>query len=177
MELTLARWFAELDEHQAPIPLAVLTRDIQRLRVNLEAVREFLVFSTERYRRNLIHAGPMYQALLLCWRSGQASPIHDHRGSACAVRVIRGEATETVYEMTEEGRVFAVKTHKLAEGFTCATEDLDIHKLANDQPPGKDLVTLHLYSPPLLKMGQYSMDDPGMWEFHDEVYAVGGEGI
>ena len=177
MELTLTQWFAELDEHREPVPLTVLTRDIQRLRVDLEAVRECVVFSLERYRRNLIHAGPMYHALLLCWRSGQASPIHDHRGSACAVRVIRGEATETVYEMTEEGRAFAVKTRKLAAGFTCATEDLDIHRLANEQSAGKDLVTLHVYSPPLVKMGQYSVDDPGQWEFHDEIYSAGGDGI
>ncbi len=177
MELTLTQWFVELDQYTDPIPLEVLTRDIQRLRVDLESVREHLVFAPEKYRRNLIHAGPAYHALLLCWRSGQASPIHDHRGSACAVRVLRGEATETVYEVTEEGRAVALKTTKLAEGFTCATQDLDIHRLANEQSPGKDLVTLHVYSPPLVKMGQYSVEDPGFTEFHDEIYTASGDGI
>lgn len=177
MELTLAQWFTELDEHRDAIPLAVLTRDIVRLRMDLDAVRDFLIFSPERYRRNLIHAGPMYNALLLCWRSGQISPIHDHRGSACAVRVISGEATETIFELTEESRAVPMKTRKLSEGFTCATEDLDIHRLGNEQSAGKDLVTLHVYSPPLVKMGQYSTEDPGQWEFHDEIYSVGGEGI
>ena len=178
MELTLAQWFAELDGHREPIPLAVLTRGIQRLRVDPEAIRPFLVFSPERYRRNLMHAGPRYHALILCWRSGQSSPVHDHRGSACAVRVISGRATETVFEMTEEGRVFPVRTRTLSAGFTCATQDLDIHRIANGQPVGNDLVTLHLYSPPLLVMGQYSLYDYSKLEFRDEVYSlVGGEGI
>ena len=91
MELTLEQWFAELDQHEKAIPLEILTRDLPRLRVDFEAVERFAQFSPERYRRNLMHSGPAYHALVLCWRAGQVSPIHDHRGSAWAVRVIRGE--------------------------------------------------------------------------------------
>ena len=103
---------------------------------------KFVQFSPERYRRNRMHSGAAYDALVLCWRAGQVSPIHDHRGSACAVRVIRGKATETLYEMTEEGRVFPTHTRQLPEGYMCATQDLDIHRLGNSQPSG-DLITLH----------------------------------
>jgi cysteine dioxygenase len=177
MELTLEQWFAELDQHEKAIPLEILTRDLPRLRVDFEAVARFAQFSPERYRRNLMHSGPAYHALVLCWRAGQVSPIHDHRGSACAVRVIRGEATETIYEMTEEGRVFATRTRQLTEGYMCATQDLDIHQLGNTQPSG-DLITLHIYSPPLLKMGQYSLEDSQPREFEDEIYALSeGAGI
>jgi len=178
MELTLEEWFAELDQHRDRIPLKVLTSGLKRVEVNLEAVRPFVQFSTERYRRNLMHAGPAYQALVLCWRNGQRSPIHDHRDSACAVRVICGEATETVFEMTDEGRVFEVRTRKLAEGFMCATQDLDIHQLSNLQSNGADLITLHIYSPPLLTMGQYSLTDSVVREFKDEVHVfLEGAGI
>ena len=169
MELTLEQWFAELDRHQVAIPLEILTRDLPRVRVDFEAVEKYAQFSEERYRRNRMHSGPAYDALVLCWRAGQVSPIHDHRGSACAVRVIRGRATETVYEMTEEGRVFPTHTRQLPEGYMCATQDLDIHRLGNSQPSG-DLITLHIYSPPLLKMGQYSLEDSQPREFEDEIY-------
>ena len=178
MDLTLEQWFAELDEHHGRIPLNVLTKGINRLRLDLAAVRPFFHFSPERYRRNLMHEGPAYHALILCWRNGQRSPIHDHRDSACAVRVISGEATETVFDMTEEGQVFPVRTRRLREGFTCATQDLDIHQLSNDQPHGADLITLHLYSPPLLTMGQYSLTDSIIREFKDEVHVFAeGAGI
>ena len=178
MELTLEQWFAELDQYRDRIPLNVLTNGLKRLHVDLAAVGPFVQFSPERYRRNLMHAGPAYHALVLCWRNGQRSPIHDHRDSACAVRVISGEATETVFEMTEEGRVFEVRTRKLPEGFMCATQDLDIHQLGNSQPEGRNLITLHLYSPPLLTMGQYSLLDSVMREFNDEVHAFAeGAGI
>src|SRR5438874_2653311 len=143
-QLTLEQWFAELDTHRARIPLDELTEGMNCLRVDFADVEKFSQFSPERYRRNLMRAGPAYHALVLCWRSGQRSPIHDHRGSSCAVRVIRGEATETVFEMTEEGRLFEARTRHLGEGFMCATEDLDIHQISNESD--SDLITLHIYS-------------------------------
>jgi len=177
-ELTIEQWFAELDHYNGPIPLDVLKAGVKRLRMDFAAFQPFAQFSSERYRRNLMHTGPAYHALVLCWRKGQASPIHDHRGSACAVLVLRGRATETVFDMTDEGRVFECCTRELPEGFVCATQDLDIHRLANCQLDGADLITLHLYSPPLLVMGQYSLLDSSVSEFRDEVHVfAGGAGI
>jgi len=60
--------------------------------------------------------------------------------------VISGEATETIFEMTEEGHVFPARTRKLTEGFICATEDLDIHQLSNLQPNQADLITACLFA-------------------------------
>lgn len=178
MDLTLEQWLTELDEYRDRIPLSVLTTGLKRLQLNLQELQPFIQFSSERYRRNLFHAGPAYHALVLCWRAGQRSPIHDHRGSACGVRVLSGEATETVFEMTEEGHVFPVRTRKLAEGFICATQDQDIHQLSNLQLNHADLITLHIYSPPLLIMGQYSLTEPLVREFRDEVHAyTEGAGI
>ncbi len=177
-ELRLDEWFAELDRHTRRIPLAVLTEGLKRLRIDANEVQPFVQFSPERYRRNLMRAGPAYHALMLCWRNGQRSPIHDHRGSACGVRVISGEATETIFEMTDEGHVFPTRTRKLSEGFICATEDLDMHQLSNLQSNKADLITLHIYSPPLLEMGQYSLMDSEVREFKDEIHQfMHGSGI
>ena len=176
MQLTLEQWFRQLDQYAERIPLAALTEGLKQLGVEFSAIERFAQFSPERYRRNLIHSGPAYHALLLCWRNGQRSPIHDHRGSACAVRVVRGEATEPIFEMTEEGHVFPVRTRKLPEGYICATEDMDIHQLSNIQTGEADLITLHIYSPPLLVMGQYSLTDSTVRDFVDEV-CVDGAGI
>lgn len=173
---SLGAFLAELDQYPDRIPLPVLSAGLQRLNLTLEDIRPFVQFSPERYRRNLMHAGPAYHALVLCWLNGQRSPIHDHRHSSCGVRVIQGEATETVFQMTEEGHVFPVHTRVAAEGSICATQDLDIHQISNLQPGGTDLITLHIYSPPLLVMGQYSLLERGMREFQDEIF-TGGDGI
>jgi len=178
MNWTLEQFLAGLDSYRSKIPLDVLLQGLNRLTVDWSQLQRFAQFSPARYRRNLLRNGPAYHALLLCWRSGQRSPIHDHRGSACGVRVLRGAATETVFEMNHEGLIFPARTRTLPEGRCCATEDLDIHQLGNAQPAGADLITLHIYSPPLLVMGQYALDDPRVSEFRDEVFVFNeGAGI
>lgn len=168
----------ELDGWTGPIDIASLTRILRDCGLTLEDVRGFAHFSPARYQRNLIHEGPRYHALALCWRSGQRSPIHDHRGSACGVRVLAGVMTETVFERTSEGHVYPTRSRELRAGQVCATCDADIHQVSNLQPGGADLVTLHVYSPPLLVMGTYSLTDTTVGRFADPVVAFAdGAGI
>ena len=179
MSLTLADFLSMLDRHAARVPLADLTAHLAGLALDLEQVGDYVRFDAERYRRNLLHEGPAYQALILCWRGGQRSPIHDHRGSSCGVRVLRGVATETVFARTRAGHVYAKHTREWPAGSVCGSQDSDIHQMSNLQPD-EDLVTLHVYSPPLLNMGIYSLTDIGRRELRDPVYASvfsGGEGI
>src|SRR5437016_14476340 len=87
----------ELDQYTSRIPLEALADWLSRTDITIDVVRPFLRFSSDHYVRNLMYAGPSYQALVLCWQSGQRSPIHDHRGSSCAVKIISGVATETTF--------------------------------------------------------------------------------
>ncbi len=129
------------------------------LEVGCEDVADYLRFSDKGYTRNLILSGPWYNLLALCWKNGQRSPIHDHLGSSCAVRVLRGTATETFFEFAPNGLIKATSSRELPAGRVCASQDTDIHQISNLQAGTLDLVTLHLYSPPLLWMGTYSLTD------------------
>src|SRR6185436_5550525 len=86
-----------LDQYTDRIPLDALRDWLLRTDVTLDDVRPFMSFSADHYVRNLMYAGANYQALVLCWQSGQRSPIHDHTGSSCGVKVIQGVATETIF--------------------------------------------------------------------------------
>jgi cysteine dioxygenase len=169
----------ELDVHVGRIPLAALADWLARTSVTLSDVRPYMRFSADHYVRNLMYAGPSYQALVLCWHSGQRSPIHDHRGSSCAVRVISGVATETTFERAANGMIYANGSRQLAAGHTCASQDADVHQMSNLQPEGSDLVTLHIYSPPLFRMNMYSLEGAKVRQFFDPVNEefVSGAGI
>lgn len=167
--MTLDEFFAELDQHDSRVPLRLLDERLRAVDIDPAEVQPFIKFSSDSYRRNLMRAGPAYHALILCWRPGQRSPIHDHRGSSCGVKVLRGTATETVFERTREGHVLAVRSRRLEAGYCCGTQDEDIHQLSNIEPEG-DLVTLHIYSPPLLVMGTYSLTSTKVGEFADRIY-------
>ncbi|WP_374421501.1 cysteine dioxygenase family protein [Chromobacterium sp.] len=148
----------QLDSYQAPLSLEQIHRFHNALQLGLEDLQPFLQFSNERYRRNQIYLSPHCELLLLCWRSTQRSRIHNHRGSLCGLRVLQGCATETIFERTEHGLVYAVESHRLATGSLTINGNLDIHQISNLQPYGEDLITLHLYSPPLRKMELFSLE-------------------
>lgn len=180
MAKTFAELLRSLDSFPDRIPLGDLEAALADVSVSLDAVRPWLIFGADTYRRNLVHSGPAYQALVLCWRNGQRSPIHDHSGSSCAVRVLSGEALETVFERTRTGMVYAVRSLAHAPGSVCATQDADIHQVSNVADGGGDLVTLHVYSPPLLNMGTYTLFDADVRAFHEPVHEdalVDGGGI
>ena len=175
MPQTLQEFLTSLDFYTHRVPLAELTRRLEDLSVSLEELHDYLIFNREHYRRNLLRSSPAYHALVLCWRAGQRSPIHDHNGSSCAVRVLKGVATETQFEQTREGLIYPTLTRKMPAGTVCGSQDNDIHQMSNLQSE-LDLITLHVYSPPLLVMGKYSLTDSEIGEFTDPVfeYAMGG---
>ena len=171
MAQTLAGFLAALARHDGRVPLAELTARLKELDVAFDELRDYVRFDPDRYRRNLLHEGPAHQALVLCWRPGQRSPIHDHRGSSCGVRVIRGVSVETLFERRSGGHVYAVGSREHPPGTVIGSQDDEIHQISN-LDEHEDLITLHVYTPPLLRMGVYSLTDPIRREWYDPVYGV-----
>ena len=173
MARTLDGLFAYLDGLRERAPLAELVAHLDELNIDCDDVASFLRFSSRGYTRNLIRDGLWYNVLALCWKNGQRSPIHDHMGSSCGVRVLRGTATETLFEFAPNRHVKALFSRDLPAGSVCGSQDDDIHQVSNLQPGDADLVTLHVYTPPLLHMGTYSLTDltrgtePMFLEFSD----------
>ncbi len=178
MAQTLKALLMKLDARQEAIPLAELEAALATTELQDADFRRAAIFGERTYRRNLLHEGPNYHALVLCWRAGQRSPIHDHSGSSCAVRVLQGVATETSITLTAQGLVYATASRDCQVGAVLGSFDGDAHQISNLQPPGQDLITLHLYSPPLLKMNRFSLTDSQVESFVDPVeYFVEGAGI
>lgn len=170
MAIDIDRAFAALDRISGQLPLAAILDWFNEQPLTLQHLTRYLTYNPERYVRNRVHDGPGYQALLLCWRNGQRSPIHNHRGSNCGVRVLSGVATETIFTRAPNGLVVPVTSRDLPLGHTCASADDDIHQVSNLQAGGADLVTLHIYSPPLLRMEMFSLDTPAVLEWDDPVH-------
>jgi len=178
MVLALADVLAKLDQYSERIPLDRLTDLLRDIEIRLDDVEQFVRFGADTYQRNLMHDGKVYQALVLCWRAGQRSPIHDHTGSTCGVRVLAGAASETLFKRNAAGLIYATSTRHLSEGAVCGSQDSDIHQVSNLQDDGEDLITLHIYSPPLLLMNIYSLTDDSITQFHDPVHGfMNGDGI
>ena len=114
---------------------------------------------------------------MLCWRNGQRSPIHNHRGSNCGVKVLRASPPRRCSRGRPTAWSSPPARATCRAGHLCPSADDDIHQVSNLQAGGADLVTLHVYSPPLLRMDAFSLDNPAVREWDDPVntpFAFGG---
>ena len=99
----------------------------------------------------------------ICWSSAgrtasaARSTTTPVRSLPCAC--LAGVATETAFVFAPHGRVKAVGSRDLAAGTICGGQDLDVHQVSNLQDGDAELATLHVYSPPLRRMGTYSLTD------------------
>lgn len=136
--------------------LSVLSKMLGALRVTRADIESACVFGVRGYRRNVIASSEWFELLALCWRSGHCTPIHDHRGVSCAFRVVEGVGTEIRFAPTDSGLICPTASVRMEPGYVCSAQDADIHQVANMQSPGRDLVTLHIYSPRIRKMNTYT---------------------
>lgn len=149
-------------EHRIPLP--VLVDRLHDDALSADELAGFIRFSDERYCRNLVGYGSQFYVLLLCWKPGQASPIHDHRNATCGVRVVSGIATETRFR--EQGTGLAVeRVRHLRAGEVCGSIDADIHQVRNEGDA--NLVTLHVYSPFLDDINLYDVERGRVSVFSD----------
>jgi uncharacterized NAD(P)/FAD-binding protein YdhS/quercetin dioxygenase-like cupin family protein len=112
---------------------------ILRRPIALDDVAPFIKFDASNYVRNLVARTDRWELRVICWRPGQSSAMHSHRGSACAFHVVRGAATETI--LGSRDRVHAPGA-VVEEGDARA-----VHQVRN--AAADPLVSLHIYAPPL----------------------------
>ena len=115
------------------------------------SLRPFVNFREDKYARNLVHRSTLFDVIVLCWKPGQATPIHDHSGQCGWVRVLRGKMRERLFALGDS-RLDCTSTGVVTAGPTVVGVDREraIHALDNplDEGAHEDAVTLHLYSRP-----------------------------
>jgi len=99
---------------------------------------------------------------LICWSEDHDTGFHDHDLSAGAVAVIAGCVREERLVLGRPVRAPFART--VRAGSTFAFGASDIHRVlhAGEGPA----VTVHAYSPPLVRMGAYVVEDDGRLRRH-----------
>ncbi|HEX8070426.1 MAG TPA: cysteine dioxygenase family protein [Pyrinomonadaceae bacterium] len=149
----LTEQFAALEQRPA---LAEMTAWLRDLHVEAADLRPYVSYKEKTYARHRVFRNEHVELLVLCWRPGQRTPIHDHSGSYGVVRVWSGVMWETMFEMdARRGLVYRAGRDWRAGALTGADVP-DIHQLGNPDVSGQDLITLHLYAPPLVSLNIYT---------------------
>ncbi|WP_131736153.1 cysteine dioxygenase [Actinomadura roseirufa] len=141
--------------------LPARTLDKRELRELVDALagrpglwRQHVAFPDGRRHYASLHRDEYLDVWLLCWTPRNDTGWHDHDVSSGAVRVVAGALEENnpriggahVRTVVGEGRSF------------CFGPD-HIHRLVGAADAS---VSIHAYSPPLWRLGQYSIDESGL---------------
>src|SRR3990170_544833 len=79
-------------------------RAVSRLHSSREELRRYIQFHADNYTRTLFFRDERFEMLVLAWRPGQKSPIHDHARSICTMYVLDGLCESTTYRLPSTPR-------------------------------------------------------------------------
>ncbi|MBB5158526.1 cysteine dioxygenase [Saccharopolyspora phatthalungensis] len=114
-----------------------------------ELWRHHVAFSEEKRHYVSLHRDAHVDVWVLCWTPENDTGWHDHDISSFAVAVTRGALVEHNLALDRP----SVAT-EVAAGFVFGCGPEHIHRLTGKQ---RHSVSIHAYSPPLWRMGQYAV--------------------
>jgi cysteine dioxygenase len=155
------RGLVEALQAQTTVPsLGQLYEWLERANISGEELQPYIGFKEGNYWRHRVCRNEFVEMLVLCWRPGHRTPIHDHNGSHGAVKVFDGVLWETSFHFDlERGLCYKTACERLP-GKVTGAEVPDIHQLGNPDVSEQDLTTIHIYAPPLGVLKTYKVGSP-----------------
>jgi cysteine dioxygenase len=158
----------ELKHTAREMQLADLRRFISKLKPERSEITPYIHFTDDRYARNLVYKCEDFECLVLCWRPGQRSPIHDHANSICTVYTLEGVLSADNYRKTANGHIRVDYSEDFKPGSVLSIQTTEIHQVSN-LSEAADLKSLHFYLGPLENSFLYSVQQP-IQELYQRTY-------
>ena len=147
--LSLADLVSKIDA-QGDVPSReLITRWLEETAIEEREIQPYIGFKDGNYWRHRVFRNAFAEMLVLCWRPGQRTPIHDHNGSHGGVKVWKGMLWETTFNYDAIAGLGYRSAREYAPGAITGSEVPDIHQLGNPDVSEQELVTIHVYAPPL----------------------------
>lgn len=154
---TFAELIETLGRQTTPPALEEIHSWLSAVEISQLDLQPYLGFKEGNYWRHRVCRNDAVEMLIICWRPGQKTPIHDHNGSHGVVRVHQGLMWETTFSFDEQQGLSYQTGRECAEGTITGAEVPDIHQLGNPEVSGRDMITVHVYAPPLGVLKTYKV--------------------
>jgi hypothetical protein len=146
-----------LNRQSTPPALDEINSWLSTVEISQLDLQPYLGFKEGNYWRHRVCRNEAVEMLVICWRPAKKTPIHDHNGSHGVVRVQQGLMAETTFDYDETEGLCYGAGRECPEGTVTGAEVPDIHQLGNPETSGRDLVTVHVYAPPLGVLKTYKV--------------------
>ena len=130
---------------------------IHSIKFTAKDFENYASWSDDCYTRNCIVNNEKFELILICWCEGHKTPIHDHGGEECWVKVIDGEFKETIYKQNDAEELTMIKSSTSKSNEVTYMKDfMGFHRLENIS--NKRSMTLHLYAKPIRNCNIFDED-------------------
>jgi cysteine dioxygenase len=146
---SLSALITALESMKSAPSLAQIYEWLEKAEVSTADLEPFSGFKEGNYWRHRVCRNKFVEMLVLCWRPGQRTPIHDHNGSHGGVKVCKGSLWETTFNYDPVAGLEYKRAREYSPGSVTGSDVPDIHQLGNPDVSEQDLITLHVYAPPL----------------------------
>lgn len=141
---------------------------LAHLEVDAAELAPYVNFRPGTYVRTRVIRNEFVEMLVLCWRAGHYTSIHDHNGSYSSIRVLCGEMHETLYDYDGGRGLCESETRRWSPGHVATADIPDIHRIGNDAASTRDMITLHCYAPPFDVINTYKVGSREIGELRPE---------
>jgi len=120
----------------------------KNLRIPPSDFQKYAQWKEDSYARNCIDRTETFELILICWKEGDCTPIHNHADQRCWVYQIEGSNTEIRYKHGANNELEECNRIELKPGTLTYMEDnMGCHLLKNCTETTS--MTLHLYISPI----------------------------
>ena len=158
--ISLVGLIATLNAQQGRPRLEQIYEWLENAEISNEELQSYLGFKEGNYWRHRVCRNEFVEMLVICWRPGHRTPIHDHNGSYGVVKVYDGVMWETTFIFDKEKGLCYNAGRERSRGEVTGSDVPDIHQLGNPEVSGQDLITIHIYAPPLGVLKTYKVGSP-----------------
>ena len=157
MDINLRSFINRLESLPDNPSIDVLKKCLREMDGRQVPIDEYINFSDEGYKRNVVHVSSKCEVTVLCFQKGQNTPIHDHDSSIGITIVRQGTMTEELFTRQPTGMIASTFTRKFHREEFSYINLTTIHRVSNVHTEG--LVTMNIYFPPLTLMNFYNLEN------------------
>jgi cysteine dioxygenase len=173
-ELSIANVIDQLKREVSTLTSPRLVELLRLLVIPESEISRYASFREQGYARNIVCRDETFEILMICWKSGHRSLIHDHGNSCGGVKVLQGVLTESQFELAPNGMIKPSSSRDYQPGDIQIENQFTIHQVSNLQPPSLTTISLHIYVPPMARMNIYKLYEPNVISGLSELYNFGG---
>src|SRR4029453_12481112 len=120
-----------LNDQTSPPSLEELSSWLANVQIEPEDVQPYVPFKDGNYWRHRVCRNAAVEMLVLCWRPGHKTPIHDHNGSHGVVKVHGRLLREFIYKNDATKGLCDDSDRQCRTGEVTGAGVPDIHRLGN----------------------------------------------